>query len=143
MYTSKSAESMNIAEWQATWRTQSVTGCASKSNPTKGEYVNVSFRGSLLSRKTGITVVIESIHSGKGTLLVDITTIYQWAYHSATLSYTAKHFYTGDKFMQIRQNEPLYKFRCSGVLCISMYGTIKFMRYKFMWPALNLHDSHK
>ena len=55
--------------------------------------------------------------------------------------------------MQISQNGPLEKFTRFlfvhfNVSCITMYGAIKimqykFMRYKFMRLALDSHNSHK
>ena len=59
-----------------------------------------------------------------------------------------RHFYAREKFMRICQNGPLDKFMRflfmrSSALCIVMYGVIKFMRDKFMRPALDSHNSHK
>ena len=34
-------------------------------------------------------------------------------------------------------------FMHSSLLYIITYGAIEFMRYKFMQPALDLHNSHK
>ena len=50
--------------------------------------------------------------------------------------------------MQISQNEPLEKFMRFlfmrfNVSCITMYGAIKIMQRKFMWPAPDSHNSHK
>ena len=60
------------------------------------------------------------------------------------LTTVKRYFYACKKFMRICQNGSLIfmRFMRSSTLCIVMYGTIKIMRYKFMRPAPDSHNSH-